>query len=274
MTTIETSKIKIPAIGFGTWALKEKTAYAMVRAALDIGYRHIDTAQMYGNEAEVGQAIQDSAVHRNDIFLTTKVWPDYFHDGALQQSVQDSLQKLQTDAVDLLLLHWPHSKVPLSETMQALNEVKQQGWAHNIGVSNFTRDLLAQACHLSQQPLTINQVEYHPYLDQSIVIAACQKYDMALTAYCPIARGQVFNDPVIQNIAARHNKNPAQIALRWLIQQKNIIAIPRSSKPEHAAANFDIFDFSLHATDMQAISNLSHAKGRLVDIPDLAPEWD
>ena len=274
MKTVKTNSITIPALGFGTWALKENTAYNMVRAALDIGYRHIDTAQMYGNEEEVGRAIKDSAVDRNDIFLTTKVWPDHFQKGVFQQSVQDSLRKLQAEAVDLLLLHWPNPKVPLAETIDALNEVKQKGWAHAIGVSNFTKDLLAQAVSLSQQPLAINQVEYHPYLDQSIVMAACQKHGMALTAYCPIARGQVFSDPFIQAIAARHNKSPAQITLRWLMQQEHVIAIPRSSKPEHAAANFDIFDFNLSKDEMREISALAHDKGRLVDIAELAPDWD
>ncbi len=274
MHNVEAHGARIPALGFGTWELRDGLAVRLVEAALEIGYRHIDTAQVYENEREVGTAIRTSGIDRAEIFLTTKVWPDRFRQGDLQRSVEESLDRLGLEAVDLLLLHWPNPAVPLAETMDALNDARARGMTRHIGVSNFPSRLMEEAIRLSAAPLVTNQVEYHPFLSQNRVLAACRAAGMALTAYCPLARGRVFGDPVIERIAARHRKSPAQVALRWLVQQEGVVAIPRSSKPEHARANFEIWDFALDEQEMRAISALGSPAGRIVDIAGLAPEWD
>ncbi len=274
MYGVEAHGARIPVLGFGTWELRDGLAVRMVEAALGIGYRHIDTAQMYENEREVGTAIRTSGIDRREIFLTTKVWPDRFRDGDLQRSVEESLERLGLDAVDLLLLHWPNPAVPLAETIAALNDARARGLTRHIGVSNFPTGLMREALRLSEAPLVTNQVEYHPFLSQKRVLRACREAGMALTAYCPLARGRVFGHPVIERIAARHRKSPAQVALRWLVQQEGVVAIPRSSKPEHARANFEIWDFSLDGREMAEISALARSGGRIVDIAGLAPDWD
>ncbi len=274
MHSVEAHGARIPVLGFGTWELRDGLAVRMVEAALEIGYRHIDTAQMYENEREVGTAIRTSGIDRREIFLTTKVWPDRFREGDLQRSVEDSLGRLGLDTVDLLLLHWPNPSVPLAETIAALNDARARGMTRHIGISNFPTRLMREALRLSEAPLVTNQVEYHPFLSQKRVLRACREAGMALTAYCPLARGRVFGDPVIERIAARHRKSPAQVALRWLVQQQGVVAIPRSSKPEHARANFEIWDFALDDREMAEISALAGPGGRIVDIAGLAPDWD
>lgn len=264
----------IPALGFGTWELRDAQARHMVEAALEIGYRHIDTAQMYGNEAEVGAALRASGLKRDELFVTTKIWPDRFRSGDLQRSVVESLGRLQLDAVDLLLLHWPNPDVPLPETMAALNDCAEHGWARHIGVSNFPAALLAEATRLSGRPLVTDQVEYHPFLSQRTVLEACRTNGMALTAYCPLARGRVFEDPTLARIAQRHGKTAGQVALRWLVQQEGVVAIPRSSRVEHARANFQIFDFSLSAPEMAEIAALGKPEGRIVAVGGSVPAWD
>lgn len=274
MQTIAANGATIPALGFGTWELRGQDAYRMVRSALEIGYRHIDTAQMYGNETEVGQALADAGVARDELFLTTKVWPDRFRAGELPRSVADSLRKLRVEAVDLLLLHWPNPQVPLAETLGALADVKRRGWTRHIGVSNFTTRLLEQALSLCEEPLVVDQVEYHPYLGQQPVLARLRANGMALTAYSPLARGRVFGDPTLQAIAATHDRNPGQVALRWLLQQDGVSAIPRSRSAEHAANNFAVFDFALSDQEMAAIHALARPSGRLVNPAGVAPAWD
>ncbi len=274
MHSVEAHGARIPALGFGTWELRDGLAVRLVEAALEIGYRHIDTAQIYENEREVGTAVRTSGVERHEIFLTTKVWPDRFREGDLQRSVEESLERLRLDFVDLLLLHWPNPSVPLAETVGALCDVRARGMARHVGVSNFPVRLMEEAIRLAEAPLVTNQVEYHPFLSQKRLLAACRAAGMALTAYCPLARGRIFGDPVIERIAARHRKSPAQVALRWLVQQPGVVAIPRSSKPEHARANFEIWDFALDEREMAEISALASPAGRIVDIAGLAPEWD
>ncbi|HLQ84944.1 MAG TPA: aldo/keto reductase [Salinisphaeraceae bacterium] len=263
----------IPALGFGTFQLPPEDAEAMTAHALKTGYRHVDTAQMYENEAAVASGIRQSGVARADIFLTTKIPPQDAAEGDLQRAAEQSLRQLDTDQVDLLLLHWPNPDVPLAETMAALNEVREQGMARHIGVSNFTTTLLAEAVAQSSAPLVVNQVEYHPYLSQAPVRSKLAEHGMALTAYCPLAQGQVFEDATLERIGAAHGKNPGQVALRWLLQQEQVIAIPRSSKAAHVASNFDVFDFELDDAEMAAISALQRADGRIVS-PTFAPVWD
>jgi diketogulonate reductase-like aldo/keto reductase len=244
-----------------------------VCAALETGYRHVDTAQMYGNEKAVGRGIRKSGIAREEVWVTTKVWPDRFRDGDLQASVRESLDRLDMKSVDLLLLHWPNPEVELAETLEALNQVHEEGMATHIGISNFTTDLIHRANELSRARLLLNQVEYHPYLDQSRVRAELDQHHMALTAYCPIAHGKVLGDATLNEIGKRHGKNEIQVTLRWLIQQEGVIAIPRSSREEHLRANFDIWDFELSDEDMRRIHDLARPDGRIIS-PSFAPDWD
>lgn len=272
-TTVDVQGAQIPKLGFGTWKLEGEDAYDAVSAALKAGYRHIDTAQAYGNEAEVGRAIADSGVSRDDIWLTTKVWTERFAAGDLEASVKESLSKLKTDQLDLVLLHWPNEDVPLGETIGALNACRDGGFTSHIGVSNFTTTWLGEAVATSKAPLICDQVEYHPFLDQTPVLDAVEKYDMALTAYSPVAQGEVFDDPVLEETAKAHGKTPVQVALRWLLQQDRVCAIPRSSSADHVKSNFDVFDFELGGEDVRRINGLRDKNHRLVD-PDFAPDWD
>ncbi|HZA67055.1 MAG TPA: aldo/keto reductase [Geminicoccaceae bacterium] len=273
MKHVEAKGARIPALGLGTWQLSGAVARRMVGYALDIGYRHIDTAQMYGNEAEVGAAIAHSPVPRDEIWLTTKIWPDNFRAAALRRAAERSVQTLGTEP-DLLLLHWPNPRVPLEETVGALNEVKRRGLTRHIGISNFTVALIRDAVALSREPLVVDQVEYHPFLDQQAVLEAVRANGMALTAYSPLAKGRVFSDRTLGRIGERHGKNPGQIALRWLIQQDGIAAIPRSSREANAKANLAIFDFELSEAEMAEVFALAHPSGRQVDFPGFAPRWD
>jgi 2,5-diketo-D-gluconate reductase B len=266
----------IPKLGFGTFPLKNDDARRMVAHALNAGYRHIDTAQMYGNESEVGEAIAiaNASVQREDVFLTTKVWPDNFGDGPLQKSVEESLTKLRVDAVDLLLLHWPKFDRPLDETVRALNAVHRAGLARNIGVSNFTVTLISDAWAATEVPLVNNQVEYHPYVNQGPVLNVVRERGMSLTAYMPNARGKVFDDETLRAIGDPHGKTPGQVALRWLCQQDGVIAIPRTGSEKHADENIGILDFELSADEMKRVDALAHPDGRLLSPPSLAPVWD
>ncbi len=273
MHTVAAADLRIPAIGFGTWQLEGKTAQSMVETALELGYRHIDTAHIYNNEQEVGDAIAASAVHRDDIFLTTKIWIDSFKDGDLQRAAEISVKKLG-GPVDLLLLHWPKPDVPLAETLSALNAVKASGLTRGIGVSNFPSKQLKEAAGLSESPLITDQVEYHPYLSQQAVLQTLRDMGGALTAWSPIAQGRVVKDPVINAIGAAHGKTPSQVALRWLVQQEGVIAIPRTSNASRAAENLNVFDFSLTDAEMAAIFDLAEPNGRIGDWIDPAFEWD
>lgn len=274
MQYVEVHGARIPNLGFGTFQLKGDTCRHMVSHALEVGYRHIDTAQGYGNESAVGAAARASGVARSELFVTTKVWPDHYRAGDLQRSVKASLERLGLGHIDLLLLHWPNPAVPLEETIAALNEVKAQGDVTHIGVSNFTTALLRQAVELSDAPLVANQVEYHPYLNQTPVLTELQRQRMALTAYAPLAQGQVPREPLLKEIGERHGKSAAQVGLRWLIQQPGVIAIPRSASAEHVASNHQIHDFSLSDAEMQRISGLARPDGRIIDPEGLAPDWD
>lgn len=273
MIKVTANGASIPALGFGTWKLEGKDAVRMVRHALATGYRHIDTAQIYGNEAEVGEGIKTSGVPRADIFLTTKVWVKNFKTANFAASVDDSLQKLKTDYVDLLLLHWPSPVIPLEEQIAALNAVKQSGKVRHIGVSNYTTALLAQARKLSPSPFVTNQVECHPYLDQSKVIAATRAAGMCLTVYSPMAEGKVLNEPLLKDIAAKYKKSVPQIVLRWIIQQGHV-ALSKTSNEARATENLAIFDFELTPQEMAAIRGLARPDGRTISPDRLAPEWD
>lgn len=272
MHLVEANGASIPAIGLGTWELQGRDCARVVEQALKLGYRHIDTAQIYENERDVGAGLRSSGVRRDDVFVTTKVWTTHFAPLDLERSVKDSLGRLRLASVDLLLLHWPNPQVPLAETLGALARVKQMGLTRHIGVSNFTVALIEEAVSRCTEPLVCDQVEYHPYLDQHKVIGACRKHDMAVVAYSPIAKGKIKNDATLARIGARHRKSAAQVCLRWLIQQ-NVVAIPRTSKVERLSENIDVFDFNLDDEEMTEIFALASPQGRLTNF-GFAPKWD
>jgi diketogulonate reductase-like aldo/keto reductase len=266
--------VDIPRLGFGTWPLKGEVCASVVREALSVGYRHIDTAQGYENEAEVGRALASSGVPRNEVFITTKVTPWNLGAGTLQHSVEQSLSKLTIDRIDLLLIHWPNPLIALEETILALNDVKRQGLVRAIGLSNFTMALLERAWSLTSEPFAAEQIEFHPFLDQRKIAQAIRARGMALIAYSPLALGRVADDPVIRRIAAARARTPAQIALRWLLQQPGVVAIPKTARPERLRENFAVFDFELDDSDMAAMSALTRPGSRLVDEPQWVGRWD
>ena len=255
---------RIPALGFGTSPMTGSMAPGEIVAALKAGYRHIDAARKYGTESIVGEGLRMSGVARSDIFLTTKVSHENLHAADFASSVDDSLAALKTDYVDLLLVHWPNPEIPLSGTMPALARAKQQGKARHVGIANFNIALLDQAIELCPEPLTCLQAEYHPYLDQSKLLAAVRQRGLAFVAYCPLGRGRLFSDPVLAEIAQSRGRSIAQVALRWLMQQ-GLGAIPRSSHPQRIADNFKVFDFALSDDEMQRISALRRANGRIAN---------
>ena len=271
---VEAHGARIPLAGLGTWDLRGRTCSRVVEQALRLGYRHVDTAEMYDNEREVGAGIHASGVLREDVFVTTKVWPSHFAPRELLRAAKESLVKLRLSEVDLLLLHWPNPQIPLSETLGALCKAKEAGMARHIGVSNFNTALLDEAVKLSTEPLVCNQFEMHPFLDQSKLVAACRAHGMAVTAYSPIARGNAKNDALLTRIGKAHGKTAAQVCLRYLVQQK-IAVIPRTSKLERLEENCSIFDFALSDAEMAEIAQLARPGGRIVDWSfSGSPKWD
>jgi 2,5-diketo-D-gluconate reductase B len=261
---IEANGAKIPLVGLGTWELRGRACARLVEQALRLGYRHVDTAEMYENEREVGEGVHASGVKRSDVFVTTKIWPSHFAPRELERAARDCLVRLRLSEVDLLLLHWPNPQIPLAETLGALCKVKRDGLTRHIGVSNFTVAQLDEAVRIASEVLVCDQVECHPFIDQSKIIAACRTHGMAVVAYSPIARGNARNDKVLAVIGATHKKTAAQICLRYLVQQ-DIVVIPRTSKIERLAENAAIFDFALSDDEMARIASLAHRDGRLVD---------
>ena len=275
MHRVDANGANIPALGFGTWTLEGDDAKSLVSEALNCGYKHVDTAAMYGNEAAVGEGIRASGAARDDVFLTTKIWHTDLAAGDLKASLQASLDRLKFDQVDLALIHWPSSNgVPLPESIEALNACHAEGWARHIGVSNFPVKLLDEAVSLSSQPLVCNQVEYHPMLNQDAVHGACRRHGMAMVSYCPLYRGgDAFSAAPVANAAEAHGKSPAQIILRWHVQQDGVVAIPRTRTPARIPENLAIFDFELSGEEMAAISALTAAGSRICDFA-FSPEWD
>jgi diketogulonate reductase-like aldo/keto reductase len=261
---IEANGACIPLLGLGTWELRGRACARVVEQALRLGYRHIDTAQLYENEREVGEGLHASGVRRNDVFVTTKIWPSHFTPRDLERSARERLAQLRLSEVDLLLLHWPNPKVPLADTLGALVKAKNDGLTRHIGVSNFTVALIEEALKVTSEPLVCNQFECHPFLDQSRLISECRRRGMAVVAYSPIARGAARNNEVLKRIAAAHKKTATQVCLRFLVQQ-DIVVIPRTSKVERLSENAAIFDFALSSDEMDEIARLGSRDGRLVD---------
>jgi len=272
MHVIEANGARIPLLGLGTWELSGRVCTRVVEQALRLGYRHIDTAQIYENEREVGEALRASGVKRDQVFITTKIWPSHFAPGEFERSARERLVRLRLHTLDLLLLHWPNPQIPLSETIPALCRAKRDGIARHIGVSNFTVPMLVEATVLASEPLVCNQIEVHPFLDQTKIIEATRQHGMAVVAYSPIARGNAKNDPVLTRIGRTHGKSAAQVCLRYLVQQ-DVAVIPRTSKLQRLAENAAIFDFVLTPEEMMEIAGLARPDGRIVDMVG-GPKWD
>lgn len=269
MTNVTTARFTAPALGFGTWELEDVADN--VQHALEVGYRHVDTAQAYGNEEEVGQGIAASGIDRSDIFLTTKVWSSKAAHDDVVASTETSLQQLGTDHVDLLLLHWPSDEVaPLGETLQAMQQLQERGLTRHIGVSNFPADRLAEALDLA--PIVTDQVEHHPYLAVDAIRKVAHAHDVAVTAYSPIARGTVLHDPTLQAIAAEHEATAAQVALAFLLAQPDTLVIPKSNTPSRITENLGALEVSLSDGEVARIAALARGE-RQVD-PPFAPTWD
>jgi 2,5-diketo-D-gluconate reductase B len=273
MPTLSSKGCTMPVIGFGTSQLGN--CGEIVANALKTGYRHIDTAWKYGTEKGVGEGIKASGVARKDIFLVTKVSHEYLKADAFAKSVEESLERLQTDYVDLLFVHWPAiDGTPLKETMGALAKAKREGKARHIGVANFNIALMEEAQRHCPEPLAVLQAEYHPYLDQSKVLAYCRKAGLLFMAYCPLGRGRLFKEPLLAEIAQAKGKTLAQVALRWLVQQGGIAPIPRSANPQHMAESLQVFDFTLTDAEMKRIHALARPDGRIANPEGRAPKWD
>ncbi len=247
---------EIPAIGLGTWPMRGAVCSAAVREAIAAGYRHIDTAAMYGNEEAVGDGLRRSGVPRDSIFITTKVWPDSIRTGSLQRSAEESIRRLGVSELDLLLIHWPNPRVPLEESIAALNDVRTRGLTRHIGVSNFDAALMTRAIALSPAPIVANQVEQHPLRNQRQLLEACRAAGVALVSYSPLAKREILGANALRPIAARHRRTPAQIVLRWHLQL-GCVAIPKSENPARIRENIDVFDFDLAPEEMAAVSGLS-----------------
>ena len=268
-TVLEIQGTAIPRLGYGTWLVTGRDATDGVRDALEIGYRHIDTARAYENEAEVSAGIAASGVDRGDIWLTTKIWLDDFEPDRLKRAAEDSLRQLGTDYVDLLLLHWPNADVPVEHSLQAMRELQEAGRICHAGVSNFPAGMLGRALKIA--PLLADQVEYHPFLAQDALLVLARDHDLTLTAYSPLAHGKVVGHPELTAIGEQYGKSAGQVALRWLLDQPNITTVPKASSHERRQENFEVFDFTLSDADRERIAALR--KDVRTANPAWAPDW-
>ena len=256
--------IDLPKLGLGTYKLTGDAGRDAVADALRVGFRHLDTAVLYGNEVEVGQGLRASGVPRREVFLTTKVWHTDLAPAAFRASAEASLKRLDVDDVDLLLVHWPSPDLDLDATMEALVRAKDDGLARHVGVSNFPPSLFERACALA--PVVCNQVEYHVFLNQDDLLARARAHDAWLTAYRPVNKGAVDDEPVLREIAANHGATPAQIALAWLLGQDGVAAIPKAASPENRRANFAAQQIHLSPDEAKAIHALSFQNRRSVSL--------
>jgi 2,5-diketo-D-gluconate reductase B len=270
MRNVVAKDMRMPVLGLGTWQLSGEPCAARVREALELGYRHLDTAQGYENEREVGRGIAAARIPREQLFLTTKLAPRNLERARVRASAHESLAELGTDYVDLLLIHWPSREVPLEETLDALLALRESGVIRHIGVSNFPPGLFERAA--ARAPIACNQVEYHPFLAQDRVLAAARAHGAALVAYCPLARGRILSEPVLTRIAAEHARSPAQIALAWLMQQPAVCAIPKASSSAHLQEN--LASLSVELTPAQQAELGALARGERLVNPGIAPDWE
>ncbi len=264
--------VEVPEIGFGTFKLIGQECEQAVKLALNLGYRHIDTAQSYKNEREVGNAIKLARIKREELFVTTKIDFTNLAANDVIKSTERSLQELDLEYVDLLLIHWPNPEFDIEKTIEAMLSIRDQGKALNIGVSNFPMKELIEVNEELSAPIFCNQVEYHPLLGQFDLLDYAAEHDLMVTAYSPLGQGKVLDNPLLVELAEKYNKTPAQIALRWLIEQEQVVVIPKASTREKMEENLNIYDFSLEDDDFYAIDELDKTN-RLVN-PDFAPKWD
>ncbi|WP_144902603.1 aldo/keto reductase [Halobellus captivus] len=264
---------RVPKVGLGTWQLTGEACYETVSTALELGYRHVDTAQLYGNEEEVGRAIADADVDRDNIFLTTKVSPRNAGYDNLIKSTRASLDRLDTPYVDLLLLHWPNPIVSVSKTMRAMDRLVELGEVYNVGVSNFPQVFLDRARAAAETPIVTNQIQFHPYKPQRRMLRYCQSEGMFLTAYSPLARGTVLGDDDVGELAERYEKTPAQIVLRWAIQHRDVVVIPKSTDETHLKANLELFDFKLTREEVDTLTKPSLLKSGKAMLDGMVSEF-
>lgn len=269
---IEANGAKIPQIGLGTMTLKDDVCVQAVKAALDMGYRHLDTAKFYENEKAVGEGLKASSVKREDVFVTTKIRHLDLKPDDFARTLDEQLKALQLSQVDLLLIHWPNKDIPLKDSIAALCKAKKEGKTKHVGVANFTVSMLDEAAKLATEPLVCNQIEVHPFINQDKVIAASKKHGMAVVAYCPNVRGKAADISTLERIGKTHGKSWAQVSLRYLTQL-GLIPIPRTATPAHLKENIDIFDFKLSDAEMAELKKLNAANMRVVS-PAWAPVWD
>ncbi|WP_254545942.1 aldo/keto reductase [Halomarina pelagica] len=256
--------VEVPKVGLGTWRLTGEDCRRAVGTALELGYRHVDTAQAYGNERAVGAALRESDVERDEVFLATKLAGGNREYDDVLRSTDESLAKLGTSYLDLLLIHWPNPRTPLEATVTAMNDLRAEGKVRHVGVSNFGIDRLDRARELSDAPILTDQVQYHPYWDQRDLLDYCAVHDVLLTAYSPLGHGGVLDDPVLREVGERHGKSAAQVAIRWLVQQEGVCTVPKATSREHLEANLDVFDFELTDEEMERVrqpSKLRTLKG-------------
>ena len=270
METVSAQGAEVPKIGFGTWQINGRECTEAVRDALELGYRHVDTAAAYDNERDVARGIAESGVDREEIWLTTKVWMDDVSRDRLRASAENSLRDLATDYVDLLLVHWPNPSVPIEETMAAMTSLRERGRARHLGVSNFTPRLLTEA--LEHGPLLCDQVEYHVGLGQGPLLEMAEERDLVIAAYAPFAHGEIFDEPLLKEIGEAHGKSPGQVALRWLIEQERVVTIPKAASHENRVANLDVFDFKLTEEERARIDALPKDQRRFDT--SWAPDWE
>ncbi len=263
--------VAVPVLGFGTYRLMRNECQQAVESALESGYRHIDTAPIYKNEAEVGAGLKGAGIARQDLFITSKIWPTDLDSLGVRKSAESSLKNLGTDYVDLMLIHWPNPLIPLEETLQALTTLREAGRVRHIGVSNFPSALLEKAIAL--ESIFSIQVEYHPLLGQEKILRVAKAHDIMVAAYAPLGRGTVLDEPKLREIGVKYAKTAGQIALKWLCDQPQVVALPKATSRDHQQANLDIFDFELSSEDRAQIDALPK-NGRLINPSELAPEWD
>jgi diketogulonate reductase-like aldo/keto reductase len=275
MEYVEAGGARIPAIGLGTWQNTGTQCAETVETALELGYRHVDTAQVYDNERRVGDGLAASAVDREEVFLTTKLWRSNLRATDVRASVRDSLDRLGVERVDLLLIHWPHPRIPIEETIGAMDGLVDDGLVVHIGVSNFTASQVGAAADAADNPIVTDQLLYHPYVDQSARLALLRDRDVSVTAYSPLARGGVLEDEVLAEIGDRYDKGPAQVSLRWLIQHDGVLAVPKATTRSHLAANRSVFDFELTDAEMTRVATRRPGPARRVKnrLPAVMRRW-
>ena len=256
MEYLEVHGEHIPKIGLGTWQMRVDACRRIVLSALEMGYRHLDTAEYYRNEREVGQAIRESGLERDSLFVTSKVWSNHFQREAVRQACEDSLARLDLDYLDLYLIHHPGSSVPLEETLAGMVDLVEAGKTRYIGVSNFDVSLVEKSRSLVDVPIFTNQVKFHPFHPQRELLEYSQNQELMITAYSPLAQGDVNREGALKRIGERYGKSPAQVALRWVIDHQGVITIPKSSSVDHQRDNLNIFDFQLREEEQERIAGL------------------